>query len=553
MIEKFIGRIRRVRVDAPLLVYSLVACLILAPLLRPGFILTLDMVFTPQLRMPAEVSSSWLFHAMLHVLDNILPADLIQKVLLFAILVLAGLGVHRLVEYLKLGKGVAVYYAGLLYIVNPYSYERFMAGQYAVLFGYALLPWFMRSVLKLAEKPSWRPALAVAGWALVISIVSIHTVLPAAVVALSVFAWRLARLRDKRADQVRLMKFVAGMAGVCVVASSYWLVPLISGSNQQAEFISSFSAQDRQAFATGGGTAIEQILNMLRLQGFWPERYGLFILPQDVLPLWLWSLALLVVLALAAIGGFVLWRRGNRGLLAVLAAMLVFGVVLGAGIGSEWLARLPFLAGYREPHKLAMLVALAYVVLGSVGLSTLLRRAEQRKQEVLSGVLPPLALALPFVLVPCFLWAGKGQLQAADYPTSWYAVNDQLNKSGDNARSLFLPWHLYMHTSFAGRIIANPAPKFFDTPMVVSGDPEFGGAAYAQPTVATRRIEAALKDTKANSKSFTATLSSLGIQYVVLSKESDYQKYDFLDRQPGLQKVADYREMSLYRNQEYKQ
>lgn len=551
--DKIIGRLRKVRADTPLLVYGLVALIILGPLLRPGFVLTLDMVFTPRLRMPAEVTNNWPFYTVLHLLDLMLPADVIQKVLLLTILTLAGLGVHRLVEYLKSGRGVAAYYAGLLYIVNPYSYERFMAGQYTVLLGYALLPWFMRSMLRWVHEPGWRSTSVVVSWALVISVVSIHALLPATIMALLVIVWRLAQLRGKREERVRLLKFMAGVAGVWILASSYWLLPLVSGSSQQADFIDSFSVHDRQAFATGGGSWGVQILNMLRLQGFWPERYGLFVLPQDVLPTSLWSIALLVILLLAVAGGAVLWRRGSRGLLAVVLGMLVFGATVGAGMGGDWLARLPILAGYREPHKLAMLVALAYVILGSFGLAAILKRAEQQKQEVLSGVLPPVALALPFVIAPCFLWAAKGQLQAADYPASWYAVNDQLSRNGENARSLFLPWHLYMHTNFAGRIIANPAPKFFDTPLLVSGDPEFGGAANTQPTAAARQIEAALNNIDANDKSFTTTLSSLGIQYVVLAKESDYREYGFLDQLPGLQKVADYREMSLYRNQEYKQ
>ena len=84
------------------LFYSAVAALILWPLLGPGFILTLDMVFTPNLAMPDTITSSYLFHAGLHVLSLVVPSEIIEKLLLFAVLVLSGLGMHRLGRTLQL-------------------------------------------------------------------------------------------------------------------------------------------------------------------------------------------------------------------------------------------------------------------------------------------------------------------------------------------------------------------------------------------------------------------------------------------------------------------
>ena len=70
------------RSGRPILVYVFLALAVMLPLLLPGFILTLDMSFTPELRMPEHMSSSYLFHTALHYLNFVLPADVIQKLLL---------------------------------------------------------------------------------------------------------------------------------------------------------------------------------------------------------------------------------------------------------------------------------------------------------------------------------------------------------------------------------------------------------------------------------------------------------------------------------------
>jgi hypothetical protein len=80
--------------------YILITAAVMLPLLLPGYILTLDMVFTPELRLPGSVGNDYLWHALLHLLDLLLPSQLIQKAILLSIPLLAAIGMHRLLEYL---------------------------------------------------------------------------------------------------------------------------------------------------------------------------------------------------------------------------------------------------------------------------------------------------------------------------------------------------------------------------------------------------------------------------------------------------------------------
>ena len=140
----------RSRIALSYIPYLLLGLGVMGPLLLPGFVLTMDMVFAPVMRMPNHVDNTWLFYASLHVLNRFLPADFIQKCMLLSILVASGIGAHRLLWQLrpdgeKFPRN-AIYVGAALYMINPFVYDRFMAGQYGVLLGYCLLPWFARSL-----------------------------------------------------------------------------------------------------------------------------------------------------------------------------------------------------------------------------------------------------------------------------------------------------------------------------------------------------------------------------------------------------------------------
>ena len=76
--------------------------------------------------------------------SRVLPADIVQKVVLLAIFVLACSGAAALLDREPLLARLA---AGVFYAWNPYVAERLIIGQWALLLGYAALPWVLRAVL----------------------------------------------------------------------------------------------------------------------------------------------------------------------------------------------------------------------------------------------------------------------------------------------------------------------------------------------------------------------------------------------------------------------
>ena len=77
-------------------------------------------------------------------MSRILPADILQKLALLAIFVLACSGAAALLAREPLLARLA---AGIFYAWNPYVGERLIIGHWALLLGYAALPWVLRAVL----------------------------------------------------------------------------------------------------------------------------------------------------------------------------------------------------------------------------------------------------------------------------------------------------------------------------------------------------------------------------------------------------------------------
>src|SRR5580700_3160683 len=131
--------------------------LALGPGAGPGYLLSYDMVFVPAPQfnaavlgisgtLPRAVPSD----AFVAVLARALPADLVQKLVLLAIFVLACAGAARLLSGERLPAQLA---AGVLYAWNPFVAERLILGQWALLLGYAGLPWVAAAAARLAGGP----------------------------------------------------------------------------------------------------------------------------------------------------------------------------------------------------------------------------------------------------------------------------------------------------------------------------------------------------------------------------------------------------------------
>lgn len=525
--------------------YACLSLLVLLPLLLPGYILTLDLVFTPNIAWPTELSNTYPLEILLWLLGRILPGDIVEKIVLFSILLLSGVGMHLLIRALASPNirtdawQLAPYIGGICYMINPFTYSRFMAGQWMFLLGYALVPFFVRSLLRLVTQPSIKAGTNTGLWAFAIISVSIHHVGILAAIG-AIFGVIAAVKYRHNLHRLKLtgLSLVAG-AGVFLVLSSFWLVPTLLGLSAISHSTAGFDSTHFEAFSTDGGSTLGRLANVIRLQGFWVESQQLFALPQTITPGWgLLFLLLWIVVVIGGISALRLYRMAGG--LAMIS--IISGILLSATPLISWMSTtIPLLAGYREPHKFASLIAFGFALLLAIGAGRIIAKT---KRETIAKVLGLGFLILPLLLTPTMLWGFARQLSPRHYPIEWQETNDMLKQTVRTGEEvLFLPWHQYATYSFSGRLIANPAEKFFEVPIIASNDPEFADISPTYPDPKRQRLKTLLE---APSAGAAKQLSEIGIDYILLAKEPSQKQYPWLNTMSGIHKVHENTRLLLY-------
>src|ERR671910_1504753 len=136
----------------PLLAWCVgLAALVLAPLARPGFLLSYDMVTVPQqelvpdaLGLGSALPRAVPLDAVMAVLTQVVPGELVYRAALVGILAGGAIGAAML---LPRASGTVRAVAASAYVWNAYVAERLVIGHWGLLVGYAVLPWLLRAGL----------------------------------------------------------------------------------------------------------------------------------------------------------------------------------------------------------------------------------------------------------------------------------------------------------------------------------------------------------------------------------------------------------------------
>jgi dolichol-phosphate mannosyltransferase len=525
--------------------YAALALAVAGPLLAPGLVLAVDMNLVPQ---PHLAPSYWGLPVGTHAgpVDR-LPIDLLfvalghvgavavgQKAMLLAIVFLAGLGMHRIAPTEReLGR----FFAGVLYAVNPFVYDRLYSGEWYLLLGYALLPWGFRALLPLV-RGEWRGAWRFAAVATAVGVVSPHMFALLGVLVLAVVAGALTR-----ADRRRMLGAVALGCGLTLLASLYWLIP----APGLGELWAHVGPAQLRLYETVGGGRWGVAGAVLGLSGYWNDAAPI----SSYLRAWPLVALGLVVLAVWGLG-----QRRRDPLSWSVAGAAAFGFVLalgarGALTGTLFRDALQHVAAarsFREPQKGAALLAFGYAYLGAAAAGDLHAHASAWWSRRAAVAFAAALLALPLLGGYRELGGLWGGLRTSAYPSSWSQARAQLDREARDSRTLVLPWHGYFALSFAGgRVVANPAAAYFDTPVLASRSVGEGAAADDN-TDALDRTVSSLLATGASRSDLGVCLAALGVSHVLVAKEADWTRYSFLGAQRDLVVERSWPDLVLYRD-----
>ena len=427
------------------------AAVLLGPALAPGYVLNLDMLFTPH-----QSLLPWMF-GLDGGLPRAVPQDVIvgavagpmtgavlQKVVLVGALSLAGVGVARLLRGYWLAIALA---ASSLYVWNAFVYERLVMGNWALLLSYAAAPWLISAVV--ATRRRHISGASVIGWA------ALGSWVPTGGVVMMVLAAALL-LPGSASTWRRRVPVVGGVLAINLP----WILAALAHPTGTAS-----DPAAAEVFAVHADGPWGVLISALSLGGTWNS---------DVVPasrgVGLGVLWLVVVGALAVIGVPLLrraltpWVFGYVSAVAAVSALLAF--LSATSVGTWLVGTVPGGGLLRDGQKPLALVALwlsLAAALGVVRCVGVLRSREARR------AICAVAVVLPIVLLPDAAWAGGGRLAARDYPASWFELRQRLG-AGD-AAVVSLPWSTFRRYEWNGnRTVVDPLPRFVERTVVGSDE-----------------------------------------------------------------------------------
>jgi hypothetical protein len=533
--------------DRAVVLYILLLILIIFfPLLNPGFVLTFDMAWGTHFPAQEFSSNSWILYECIKYLTYIFDG-IIQKFILVLICVILTISISILtICNHEDAPKYSFFLATCIYLFNPFFYTRLVAGQWLVLVGYALLPWTILAIWKFLNKPQLKTAWPVLAWLAAIGFTSIHTLGIVALIALVMFfvTFRI-QLKQK-------LLWAAGIVASWVVINLVWLIPLLTGSSKSGQSIQSFGGSQLQAFATNGTIFDSPALSALFLTGFWADDQGRYSLPSDLGVIWYIAAILLFGLMITGLV-YVIRKKDKLGISIAIAAFIAW--ILAVGIAwnvtapvTQFLHQyVPLYAGYREPQKWLMLLAVAYAYLGTMGLVSIINILKRRNLQ--KFVIPVffIAIILPILFTPNLAWGAGGQLKSVQYPSGWAQAAEKLDSVPDDTKILVLPWHMYLHVGFADRVVANPTKYYFTQDMIVGNNSELKGVPPVNQDKLYAYINNELLPQRNKVTNAGTQLSKYGVKYVLLLKEADYKTYGWVSKQTDLSVVEDNDSLTLYK------
>ena len=509
----------------------LLGMLALGPGLKRGFLLSYDMVSVPRQpftatifgltgTLPRAVPSD----AVAAAAARALPADIVQKLLLLSIFVLAcsGMAVLLAGEHWLARLAGAVFYAW-----NPFVAERLIIGQWALLLGYGALPWVLCTLVRTAPT-RWRPAgrltlallpAAVGGFSAMC--LSALVVVPAAACA----AGQAAR---------RILSVGAALL-VLAVLSLPWLVPALTRTVHT-------SPAGVAAFAARADTPFGAFGSLLMLSGVWnaqtvPAGYG-----GPLSAVWL-------VLGLAALGGYLaLGRRRWPGLGIAAAAGLAAACIGLTGPGRDLLrAMIQFWPGFavlRDGQQFVAPLALAEAAGAGLGVAWLMRLRRTAGLKEMRYLLGAIAAMAPVVLLPGLAWGAAGRLRAVQYPADWLVARSVIDGDRAPGSALLLPWAAYRRFGWNdSEAVLDPWPRLLSRPVIWNDGVQVGPVTI--PSEDPRAL--ALNGVISSGAPLTRRLQAAGVRYVIVdagfspaspsSRAAEPGGYPFRGRLPGCRVV----------------
>jgi hypothetical protein len=445
----------------------LLALLVVAPLLRPGYLLLRDAVSTPHSYLsdtalgltapPRATPQDFAVALASHLVDG----GVVVKALLILGLWLAGFGSARLVATAlpcagRSGQFVAI----TLAIWNPYVAERLLQGHWSLLVGYGCLPWVATAMLRLRCGAS-AGFLALAFW------IALAGLTPTGLMLAATVALVCVAVPAQGSPRPRLLCAAPALIAA-LVAALPWLLAAATGPPLSTP--KAASTLGVLAFAPRAEPGLGTLGSLASLGGIWNSEA----VPSSRATLFAVVSALVLLGVVAAGLPTVIRRPAAVPLLVLAAAAVMIPAALATGPGLHLLAAMvdaaPGLGVLRDGQKWVALAVPGYALAGAGAVVTL-RRWLPPPADFATALVGCLAL---IAVLPDAAWGVGGKVAAVQYPPGWATVAAVINRAP--APVAVLPAGSMRRFAWSGPApVLDPLPRWLRADVLSTGDLAISG------------------------------------------------------------------------------
>ncbi|WP_099021479.1 hypothetical protein [Mycolicibacterium palauense] len=451
--------------------YALIlAVVVTAPLLAPGYLLLRDAVSTPRshlsdaaLGLTESAPRALPQDFAVAVASRVLDGGLVVKLLLVAGVWLAGWGAARLAAVLVPQAGAAgQFVAATVAVWNPYVAERLLQGHWSLLVGYGCLPWVASAVVRLRAGGARVPGAglgALCFWLALAGLTPTGLMLAATVALVAVAA---------PGDGWPRPRCVAAALAVAALVALPWLVA--AGLGQSLSAYQDSGGAGVADFAARAEPGLGTLTSLAGLGGIWNaeavpgSRSGPFAVVATV-----------VLLAVVLAGAPVAARtRTGLALLALAATAVVIPAAMATGPGlaavQAMVSAAPGLGVVRDAQKWVALAVPGYALAGAGAVVTLRRWRPALPPAAAAG----LCCAAVIAVLPDLAWGAWGRVTAVHYPPGWARVAAVID--ADPRPVAVLPAGSMRRFDWSGPApVLDPLPRWVRADVLATGDLTISG------------------------------------------------------------------------------
>ena len=441
----------------------MLALIVTAPLLAPGYLLLRDAVSTPRsflsdsaLGLSEAAPRALPQDFVVALASGLIDGGVVVKTLLVTGLFLAGWGAARLTATVVPDAGMAgQFVAATITVWNPYVAERLLQGHWSLLVGYGCLPWVAAAMLRLrtSEAAGRSDVCALVFWIALAGLTPTGLMLAATVAVACVFA--------SGSGRPRWWCTAVGLGAAVLVALPWLAAAAVSDS------LSSTQAEGVRAFAVRAEPGLGTLGSLASLGGIWnadavpASRTTLFVVIPAV-----------VLLGAVAIGLPTVVRRPVAAPLLILAAVAVVvpaAMATGPGVAvvEATIRILPGLGVVRDAQKWVALAVPAYSLAGAAAVVTL-------RHRIPAAATALICCAALLATLPDLAWGVGGKLTPVEYPPGWARAAAMIN--ADPRPVAVLPVDSMRRFAWAGDApVLDPLPRWVRADVLQTGDLTIGG------------------------------------------------------------------------------